>query len=232
MPEEIDRTEVTPQRVEDEDDVGPEQHRMRQARQFHHQQEHQQADDKVLRGVGPLPPDRDLFELAVEMDESIDADRDIDRDDDVVGGTRQEFVEVAVLIHEQDLQDQRDREDVGDELLRTAGAGPEVPDQPDGLDHCEDENDVSQRQHAHQIFGFFARHVRLPRPVARRGGSRCVNAPMPAPLFSSRDQLPLPATFHLSFQALCSFRSLARPACTGTSGLALDAGDLHADEVF
>ena len=37
---------------------------------------------------------------------------------------------------------------------------------------------------------------------------------------SSKDQ-PLLATVHLSFQAFCSFRNLARPACTGTVGLAL-----------
>ena len=47
--------------------------------------------------------------------------------------------------------------------------------------------------------------------------------PAPAtPLWSHRsgDQLLVPI-FHLSFQALCSFRNLARPGCTGTSGLAL-----------
>ncbi len=171
MPEEIDRAEIPPKRVEDENDVGPEQHRMCQPRQLHHQQEHQQADEEVLRGVGSLPPDRDLFELAVEMDESVDADADIDRNDDVVGGARQEFVEIAVLVHEQDLQDQRDRHHIRDELLRAAGAGPEIPDQPSCLDHCEDEDDVSQRHQSHQILGFVARHFRLPRPVARRGGT-------------------------------------------------------------
>ena len=84
--------------------------------------------------VRALPPDRDLLELAVEVDEGVDADADVDRDDDVVGGARQQFVEIAVLVHEQDLQDQRDRHHVRDQFLRAAEAGVVVPEQPDSLD--------------------------------------------------------------------------------------------------
>ena len=51
---------------------------MREPRQLHHQQEHQQADDEVLPGVGALPLDRDVLELEEEIDEGIDADADID----------------------------------------------------------------------------------------------------------------------------------------------------------
>ena len=50
------------------------------------------------------------------------------------------------------------------------------------------------------------------------------------PAIQMRDHMP-PAIFHLSFQALCSFRNLASPACTGTLGFGFNAADLHADEI-
>ncbi len=67
MPEEIDRAEIPPERIDDEDDVDPEQHRVSEPRELHHQQEHEQPDDEILLCVGALPLDRDLFELEVEM---------------------------------------------------------------------------------------------------------------------------------------------------------------------
>ena len=85
MPEEIDRAEIAPQRVEDEDDVGPEQHRMREPRQLHHQQEHQQADDEVLRACRSPAARSRSPRTRDRSDEGVDADADIDRDDDVVG---------------------------------------------------------------------------------------------------------------------------------------------------
>ena len=144
MPEEIERAEIAVQRVDDEDDVGPEQHRVREPRQLHHQQEHQQADDEILLRVGALRVDRDAFEFEAEIEERVDADADIERDDGMVGDRRQPFVEIALLVHEQDLQDQRDREQARDQLLRAAEAGVEVPDQPDELDQREDESQVLQ----------------------------------------------------------------------------------------
>ncbi len=95
MPEEVDRAEISPERVDDEDDVGPEQDRMGEPRQLHHQQEHQQPDDEILLRVGALRIDRDPLELEIEIDEGIDADADIDRDQRVVGDRRQPFVEIV-----------------------------------------------------------------------------------------------------------------------------------------
>ena len=93
---------------------------MREPRQLHHQQEHQQPDDVILLREGALRVDRDAFELEIEIDEGIDADADIDRDQQMVGDRRQPFVEIVLLVHEQDLQDQRDRHHVRHQLLRAA----------------------------------------------------------------------------------------------------------------
>ena len=82
MPEEIDRAQVALQRVEDENDVGPEQDRMGEPRQLHHQQEHQQADDEILLRVGALPVDRDFLEFPPEVPEGVEANADVERDDD------------------------------------------------------------------------------------------------------------------------------------------------------
>ena len=109
MPEEIDRAQIAPERVDDQDDIGPEQDRMREPRQLHHQQEHQQADDEILLRERALRIDRDALELEIEIDEGIDADAEIERDEEMVGDRRQPFVEIVLLVHEQDLQGQRDR---------------------------------------------------------------------------------------------------------------------------
>jgi hypothetical protein len=145
MPEEIERTEVSPQRVGDHHHVDPEQSRMRQPRQFHDQEEHQQPDDEVFSGVGALTPDRDLLELAQKIEESVQADADIDGDDDVVYARRQPFVEIVLLVHEQDLHDQGDRQQARYQLLRSTEAGVKIPDQPDELDQREGEQQIAER---------------------------------------------------------------------------------------
>ena len=70
---------------------------MREPRQLHHQQEHQQPDDEILLREGALRIDRDALELEVEIDEGVDADADIDGDDEVVDDRRQPFVEIVLL---------------------------------------------------------------------------------------------------------------------------------------
>ena len=162
MPEEIDRAQIAPERVDDEDDVGPEQDRMGEPRQLHHQQEHQQPDDEILLRVGALRVDRDALELEIEIDEGIGADADVEGDQEMVRDRRQPFIEIARLIHEQDLQGQRDRQHVRDQLLPAALAGVEEPDQPDELDQREDEDQIAQRG---VFLDRFARHG-VPRPTA------------------------------------------------------------------
>ena len=63
MPEEVERAQISPQRVDDHHEVDPEQNRVGEARQLHHQQENEQADDEILRRPGALAVDRDLFKL-------------------------------------------------------------------------------------------------------------------------------------------------------------------------
>ena len=139
---------------------------MGQPRQLHHQEEDQQADDEILPGKGALGVDGDAFELKQEIDEGINADADIRRHEQMVEGGGQKFIEVILLIHEQDLQDQRDRHHMRDEFLRAAVAGVVEPDQPNELDQREDEDRASQSDEVLQAIGHdFATpaDARLPR---------------------------------------------------------------------
>ena len=130
MPEKIERAQISEHRIEHEHEIDPEQSGVGQPRQLHHQQEHEQADDEILPRVGTLPPDRDVFVLKQEVDEGIDADGDVEDHQYVVHGLGQPLVEQIVLVHEQDLQNQRDRQQPGDQFLRAAVAGVAVPHHP------------------------------------------------------------------------------------------------------
>ncbi len=111
-------------------------------RQFHHQEEHQEADDVILLREGALGVDRDPLVFLEEVIEGVGSDADVDGDDDVVGDRRQPRIEIVIAVHEQDLQDQRDRQQTRHQLQRAAEAGVEVPDQPDELDRREQEDQV------------------------------------------------------------------------------------------
>ncbi len=144
MPEEIDRTEKAPERVGDHEHIGPEQYGMREPGQLHHQQENQQPDDVVVLRERSLRIDRDPFELIVEMNESPCADAEIDSDQDMVRERRQPFVEVVLLIHEENLQSERDRHHARDEFQRSAEAGVEEPDQPGALNRRQDKDQITR----------------------------------------------------------------------------------------
>ena len=75
------------------------------------------------------------------MNESVSANPDIDGDENVVRHRRQRFVEIAVPIHEQDLQGQRERSRAS-QFLTAAEAGVEEPDQPAELDRREDNRTI------------------------------------------------------------------------------------------
>jgi len=142
MPEEVERTQVSEHRVEYEREVDPEQRGMGQPRQFHHQQEHEQADDEILGRIGTLPPDRDVFVLIQEVDEGIDTDADVDCHQYVVDDGGQPPVQKLLLGHEQDLQDQCDRQQPGYQFLRAAVAGVAIPDHPDEQDQRKNKGQV------------------------------------------------------------------------------------------
>ena len=148
MPEEIDRTEIAPKCVKDQCEIDPEQNRMSEPRELHHQEEHEQADNEILGGVGALPPDRDVFVFVQEIYKRIEADADVERDERVIGARRQPGIEVALPVHEQYLQDERDRHHARDQLLRTAVARVEIPDQPDELDQRKDQDQIADRRDA------------------------------------------------------------------------------------
>ena len=118
---------------------------MREPRQLHHQQEHQQPDDVVVLRERALRVDGDAFELVVEIDEGDGADAEIDGDQQMVGDRRQPFVEVVLLVHEENLQGERDRHHPRDELQRPAETGIEEPDQPDELNRRQDERQIIER---------------------------------------------------------------------------------------
>ena len=213
MPEEVEpaRKHVAVERIDDHHDIGPEQDRMGKTRQLHHQQEHQQADDEILPRVRALAVDRDPIVFEQEVHERIGGDRDVERDEDMVDRRRQPLVQVALLVVKQDLQDQGERDQARGKLQRAAETRVEVPDQPDGEDQRDREYQVTDIDVTSDPVNQHRSPFVRPAPQRRRLLSRTYR--LCAYL--------LPATFHLAFQALCSFRNLARPGCTGMSGLAL-----------
>jgi hypothetical protein len=62
----------------------------------------------------------------------------------MIGDRRQEFVEVILLIHKQDLQDQSDRHHMSNKLLRSTQTCVVIPDQPAELDQREDKAQVAE----------------------------------------------------------------------------------------
>src|SRR5205085_2955062 len=113
-------------------------------RQLHDQEEHKKADNEVVTRVRPLTINYDIFEFVPEIIKGITTDADISGNNDAIGPGRQPSVEIALLIHEKNLQDQRDRHDMRNELLRPAKSCVVVPDQPDELDQRENEDQVRQ----------------------------------------------------------------------------------------
>ena len=153
----------------------------------------------------------------------------------MVGGGGQPFVEIVLLVHEQELQDQRGRHHARDQFLRAAEAGVEKPDEPDDLDQREDKRQIFeggiflQRRVRHGLPPSQRRMRAVRRMTCARHGAWGLETPGGGnrrrmrgspPRNRSGHQLALPAIFHLSFQALCSLRNLARPGCTGICGLA------------
>lgn len=59
---------------------------------------------------------------------------------------RQSLVKITLLIHEQHLHDQRDRQKIRREFARAAEAGVEIPDQPDGHSERKDEGQVHESE--------------------------------------------------------------------------------------
>jgi hypothetical protein len=92
------------------------------------------------------------------MHEGVEANTDVEHNDRVIGARRQVRIQVALLIHEQDLQDQRDRHHARDELLRSAGPSVKVPDQPDELDQRDNKDQIAETDDALELIGAHVRH--------------------------------------------------------------------------
>ena len=106
MPEEVDRAQIAPERVEHHNHVHPEQLLMGDPRELHHQEENQQTHDEVLPGVGALAIDRDLLVFHEKMVEGVYTYAQVDHDKDMIRDRRQPLVDITVFVHVQDLQHQ------------------------------------------------------------------------------------------------------------------------------